>query len=53
MGQAIGKSEKLYLEDLHVGQRFISGTHHMDEARIKEFASEFDPQPFHLDDAAA
>ena len=25
----------------------------MDESRIKSFAAEFDPQPFHLDDAAA
>src|SRR6202049_457682 len=25
----------------------------MEAARIKEFAAEFDPQPFHLDDAAA
>ena len=53
MSQPIEKSEGLYLEDLHVGQRFISGTHQMDEARIKEFAREFDPQPFHLDEAAA
>jgi acyl dehydratase len=43
----------LYLEDLHVGQRFTSGTYYMDEARIKAFAAEFDPQPFHLDEAAA
>jgi acyl dehydratase len=43
----------LYLEDLHVGQRFVSGTHNMDEARIKQFAREFDPQAFHLDEAAA
>jgi len=43
----------LYLEDLHVGQRFRSGTFHMDEARIKAFALEFDPQPFHLDESAA
>src|SRR6202166_2318608 len=43
----------LYLEDLHVGQKFSSGTYRMDEARIKSFAAEFDPQPFHLDDAAA
>jgi|HubBroStandDraft_6_1064221.scaffolds.fasta_scaffold140520_2 acyl dehydratase/ribonuclease HI len=43
----------LYLEDLHVGQKFTSGTYRMDESRIKEFAAEFDPQPFHLDDAAA
>lgn len=43
----------LFLEDLYVGQKFTSGTYRMDEARIKAFAAEFDPQPFHLDDAAA
>jgi acyl dehydratase/ribonuclease HI len=43
----------LSLEDLHVGQKFTSGTYRMDEARIKAFAEEFDPQPFHLDEAAA
>src|ERR1700730_15875277 len=45
--------ERLYLDDLHVGQRFTSGTYLMEEARIKEFAAEFDPQRFHLDEAAA
>jgi acyl dehydratase len=44
---------RLYLDDLHVGQRFTSGTHRMDEAEIKAFARQFDPQPFHLDDEAA
>jgi acyl dehydratase len=43
----------LYLEDLYVGQRFTSGAHAVDEAQIKAFAGQFDPQPFHLDDAAA
>jgi acyl dehydratase/ribonuclease HI len=43
----------LYLEDLHVGQKFSSGTYRMNEERIKTFAAEFDPQPFHLDHAAA
>ena len=43
----------LYLEDLSVGLRFVSGSHRMDEARIKAFAAEFDPQPFHLDQQAA
>src|SRR5437763_2628909 len=43
----------LFLGDLHVGQRFTSGTHAIDEAQIKAFAIQFDPQPFHLDDAAA
>ena len=47
------QTEPLYLDDLHVGQRFTSGTYLMEETRIKEFAAEFDPQPFHLDEAAA
>jgi acyl dehydratase/ribonuclease HI len=46
--------EKLfYLDDLHVGQKFSSGTHRMEESRMKSFAAEFDPQPFHLDNEAA
>ena len=44
---------QLYLEDLNVGQRFVSGTHTMDAAEITRFAAEYDPQPFHLDDEAA
>jgi len=43
----------LYLDDLYIGQRFTSETYLMELARIKEFAAEFDPQPFHLDEAAA
>lgn len=43
----------LYLEDLHVGQRFTSGTHALDAAEITAYAAQFDPQPFHLDDTAA
>jgi len=52
-GQPVQSPSGLYLEDLHVGQKFTSGTYLMDEARIKAFAAEFDPQPFHLDHAAA
>src|SRR5580658_2597201 len=47
------EGKKLYLEDLHVGQRFTSGVYRMDEDRIKSFAAEFDPQPYHLDESAA
>ncbi|WP_038483939.1 MaoC family dehydratase [Collimonas arenae] len=43
----------LYLDDLAVGQRFTSGEHAMDEQQILAFAQQFDPQPFHLSDAAA
>ena len=42
-----------YLEDLEPGQKYGSGRLVVDEARIKSFAAEFDPQPFHLDDQAA
>ena len=42
-----------YLEDFAVGQKFGSGRLTIDEQRIKSFAAEFDPQPFHLDDDAA
>src|SRR3982751_3803328 len=45
--------DKLYLEDFTVGRRFISQTHRIDADQIKAFASQFDPQPFHLDEAAA
>jgi len=42
----------LYLDDLHVGQTFSSGLYEMEEDRMKEFAAEFDPQAFHLDEEA-
>src|SRR6202140_366184 len=45
-GKIMSPAKTLYLEDLHVGQKFSSGTYRMDENRIKAFAAEFDPQPF-------
>ena len=42
-----------YLEDFAVGQTFGSGRLTVDRERIKSFAAEFDPQPFHLDEEAA
>jgi acyl dehydratase len=47
------KHNRLYLDDLRVGQRFMSGSHALETDRIKAFAAEFDPQPFHLDEAEA
>lgn len=44
---------RLYLDDLKVGQRFTSAAHTLDRAQITAFANQFDPQPFHLDEAAA
>jgi len=50
---AESQSGRLYLEDLHVGQRFTSEPRHVTADEIKAFAAEYDPQPFHLDEEAA
>ena len=42
-----------YLEDFSPGQKFGSGRLRVERDRIKSFAAEFDPQPFHLDEEAA
>jgi acyl dehydratase len=43
-----------YFEDFAVGQKYGSARRRRVEvAEIKEFAAEYDPQPFHLDEAAA
>lgn len=46
-------SAPYYLEDLATGMRFDCPTWPVTEADILRFAAEFDPQPFHLDHAAA
>lgn len=48
-----GSAASFYLDDLKVGQRFAGGSLTVTEAEIKAFAARFDPQPFHLDEAAA
>lgn len=53
MTQTIQKKPGLYLDDLSVDQVFTSGSFDMTEEKIKRFATEFDPQPFHLDESAA
>ena len=45
-------SEK-YLEDFAPGQMYRSGRVRVEADRVKAFASEFDPQSFHLDEDAA
>ena len=44
---------RLYLEDIAVGQQFTSSKHQVSADEIKRFARQFDPQPFHLDEASA
>ena len=46
-------SDRLYLEDLHVGQNWVSEPRTVDAEQIKRFAAQYDPQPFHLDEEAA
>ena len=49
----MNQSGERYLEDFAVGQTFVSGRLRIDGERALAFAAEFDPQPFHLDEAAA
>src|SRR3954467_4200421 len=45
--------QPLYLEDLSVGDVFGSAACRISREDIKRFAAEFDPQPFHLNEADA
>jgi acyl dehydratase len=42
-----------YFEDLKIGQRTVFGRHTFAPDEIKAFAARYDPQLFHLDEAAA
>jgi acyl dehydratase len=42
-----------FLDELQVGERFMSREAALSEADILDFAHRFDPQPFHVDTAAA
>ena len=42
-----------FFEDIKVGDRAELGSHTFTADEIKAFARKFDPQPFHLDEAAA
>jgi acyl dehydratase len=53
MGKESRNMSERYLEDFAAGQRYGSGRLAVDKERIKSFAGEFDPQPFHLDEEAA
>jgi acyl dehydratase len=43
----------IYFEDFAAGQEYDLGSSTLERAAIVEFASEFDPQPFHVDERAA
>ena len=43
----------LWLDDLHVGHRFRTDVYDLTADDIVEFATKWDPQPFHLSDETA
>lgn len=45
--------ELVWFEDFAVGQRFNYGAWHMAKSEMIDFAALYDPEPFHLDEAAA
>lgn len=42
-----------FFEDIEVGEKFEVGSHTFGAEEIKRFAARFDPQVFHMDEAAA
>jgi len=42
-----------YFEDFVIGERDVVGSYRVSREEIVEFATRFDPQPFHVDEAAA
>jgi acyl dehydratase len=46
-------TERYFLENFAVGQVFVSGRKRVDTEEIKAFATQYDPQPYHLDEEAA
>jgi acyl dehydratase len=42
-----------FYEEMAIGQKTVLGSHTFSLAEIKSYASRYDPQPFHVDEAAA
>ena len=42
-----------YFEDIEVGDRASYGSYQVTREEVIDFASKYDPQPFHLSDEAA
>lgn len=45
--------QPFFFEDCVVGEEHLAGTYKLSAASMIEFASEWDPQPFHIDEVAA
>jgi len=53
LGEGKADLDEGYFEDIVVGSERVIGTHHVSREEIIRFASEWDPQPFHVDEEAA
>lgn len=43
----------IYYDDIEVGETMELGSVTLSEAELRSFAEQYDPQPFHIDEAAA
>jgi acyl dehydratase len=53
LGRRETETQMLYWEDIEVGARSRFGSYQVTREEVIEFASKYDPQPFHLSDEAA
>lgn len=49
----MARATRLYWDDFRAGQQFELGSRTVTKEEIVRFATAFDPQPFHIDEAAA
>jgi len=49
----LSETSKYYWEDFKAGETFAMGERRVERDEVIAFARDFDPQPFHIDEAAA
>jgi acyl dehydratase len=49
----VDAAQKLWFEDMAPGRTFRFGDYLVDRDEVIDFATRYDPQPFHIDEAAA
>lgn len=50
---SLKKGQRVYFDDFEIGQRFKTVSFTVDKVDVVDFASRWDPQPFHIDEEAA
>lgn len=46
-------SQNVYFEDLNLGHKIVTGSYTVSREEIVTFATQYDPQPMHMDEEAA